>query len=585
MSDLFFRVGGETTEFDRAMDKAVKTGTAAAGEISGRMTKKLFDMKDVGQSIATALGLNIQNIAENVARFVTGVSKEEEAAYKNSEALGNQATDLAIKNMRARLTEEQRYKLAVIERDRLEQKIADTQVKTGADLERLNRARLELEQKNAEIIAYEAQQRASADKEFQEQMKRRSAANLEEYKAMLDKLSAAERQKTLAADIAAEEQTIAALKRSGQSASLLEAELEAKKKLLIEATSAAEKERLDLRRKIAGSGAEELEYLNLSKKVQEGIATGPEVQRLAMIKLQREERALMIEIEKLESKSIDSELSAAEKRRLAELEKQHGKLLDQLKAKGELIASAKEHAAKEVEVTKALEQQAQAAIEQSKAMAKGAQSADEHRGAATETRTILAQQASEMRNQIEQNEKIIRATVIRGGTENGVTLELRQQNAELDRQAQKIEQILESMHGLGSPLGLHNLGNLSTDILNAKARQLEEEMRKIEREYQQKGYTSNARGDNYYLVSQIDSIKQELKFRDQFTSAYARGGREGALSQYVAQGRDPLSFDTALANMQSWSKGQDLTNQKLDATNRTLGSISRQLASAGFSTV
>lgn len=507
-NDLTFQIGGDSTPLDRTLSKTANDAGKFAGNIARDVTGKLTGLKNVSNTVAAALGLNLQNIADGVARWFTGVSKAEEAAYQRSEQLSTQLADLAIKNMRARLEPEQLYQMALNERERLQRQVNEIEIKSGEDMVKMQEKQIELQKVEGQIIEFESRRKAEAEREHQAQLKDRAVIQMEQYKAELDRLSLAEQEKHLSADIAGQVRTIENLKTMGVDTSLLENQLQEKRKLLVAATKDAEAERLAVTKQIAGSAAEALEKLRLQDRVVRGIATEAERARLQQLILQEALRRKMAEIAEYDAKLLSGTLTPEEKARLLELQKQKEKLDEQIAAKIKLIEAAGNQKAAEEQVTEEIEKQKDA--------------------------------------------------------------------------SEKADAARRKWGGSGSPLGMTGLGNVSSDVLVAKAQQMERELRAIELMYQQRGYAGNARQDNYFLVSQIDSIRKELAFRQSFSEAVNRGGRERALQQYVAEGRDPLSFDTAFANMQSWSQGQDITNQKLDKTNATIERLSKQLANSGI---
>jgi hypothetical protein len=77
-----------------------------------------------GRTLATALGLNIQNISQQLARIITGMSKEMEAAYKALEASSDKLARSSIANIRDQASEETKLKLLLLERQRLNERIS-----------------------------------------------------------------------------------------------------------------------------------------------------------------------------------------------------------------------------------------------------------------------------------------------------------------------------------------------------------------------------------------------------------------------------------------------------------------------------
>jgi hypothetical protein len=134
-----------------------KTSTASAnlqkslGDLGGRL-EHMFSGRHLATAVATSFGLNMEKIAEHIARFFTGMSEEEEKAYKNMESLGEKAADLAIKNMKARLSNEELLRMALYERAKLQFEVENSTATTAVQQEERLKKRIKLEETIAEII-------------------------------------------------------------------------------------------------------------------------------------------------------------------------------------------------------------------------------------------------------------------------------------------------------------------------------------------------------------------------------------------------------------------------------------------------
>src|SRR5205809_867926 len=95
-SDLQFSVGIDGSTIDKGASEVDKK----IGELTKSVTKS-FEFRDVGRTLATALGINLEKIAENVARWFTGMSKQEEASFKELESVSDKLTETTLKNIRA----------------------------------------------------------------------------------------------------------------------------------------------------------------------------------------------------------------------------------------------------------------------------------------------------------------------------------------------------------------------------------------------------------------------------------------------------------------------------------------------------
>lgn len=197
MADISVKLNGDNSSFKRMLDDS----SQAVGTIAGQISKK-FEFKDLGRSMATALGINLQSIAENVARVLTGISKAEEDAYKKLEDVSARAADLSIKNMRALLTEEQRYAQALQDRDKLQREIESSTAKTAVEQLALAEKKIALEERIGEILAYEKKQRDEINKAADDADKQSIAFGEKKFQAELETLGVQERIKVLKQSIA-----------------------------------------------------------------------------------------------------------------------------------------------------------------------------------------------------------------------------------------------------------------------------------------------------------------------------------------------------------------------------------------------
>lgn len=151
--NILLSLGLKTTNFQKGLQEASVAAATAAGKIAGK-----FDFKSVGTTLATALGLNLQNVAEQVARWFTGVSKEAEQQMQELAAISDQVAERQAARFRARMTEEQKYGEAKKAAASAEQAMADNQQRTQADLLRLEQDKLRWVNARTEIEAYERKQ-------------------------------------------------------------------------------------------------------------------------------------------------------------------------------------------------------------------------------------------------------------------------------------------------------------------------------------------------------------------------------------------------------------------------------------------
>lgn len=241
-NDLQFSIGADGSEMNRGLQKAADDAQTFAGKIVSKVGGKLTDLKDVSNVVASALGINLKDIADGVARWFTGMSKEEEAAYKKAEELGDRATELAKKNMRSRMSEEDRYALMLKERDKLLDQISQTEVRTGADMQKLAERRIELETKIGEIHEIEKKREEERVKQAEKNAETRAKIADDEYKAGLERLSTAEKIAALQDGIAAAEALLLSTTLSRKEVEMISAQTAERKKMLLEAQTQQMKE-------------------------------------------------------------------------------------------------------------------------------------------------------------------------------------------------------------------------------------------------------------------------------------------------------------------------------------------------------
>lgn len=188
-NEIGVKLTGDNSHFRSMLSQSVEEGGKFAGKLAGKVGDNLGSLNKVSNTLATALGLNLQNIAENAARWFTGMSKETEEAFKKLADVSERVADANIALMRAQLSEEQRYQLAIIERGKLEKAIAENSAKTVQDQLRQKQDELKLIQKSAEIQAYEAKVREEAAKKAEAAAKAATAAREKEYQLQLSTLT------------------------------------------------------------------------------------------------------------------------------------------------------------------------------------------------------------------------------------------------------------------------------------------------------------------------------------------------------------------------------------------------------------
>ena len=204
--DINLRSTADTSGFSQT--------TAASANLSksvnylGNRLEHMFTGRHLATAVATAVGINIEKIAQEIARFATGMSEVEEKAYKSIEALSDKAAELALKNMRANLSGEQQLALAVRERNRLQWEIENSHATTAVQQEEILKKRIQLEERISEIHSLEAK-------------------NTPEMRAQAELASIALRVQTVAAD-----QTRTDYQKREQEISLMQEELDVRSRLI-----------------------------------------------------------------------------------------------------------------------------------------------------------------------------------------------------------------------------------------------------------------------------------------------------------------------------------------------------------------
>lgn len=135
------------------LDNSTREGEAFAGRIATKVGDKLTGLRDVSTAVATALGLNLNNIAEQTARFLTGVSKEMEESLKRIADLSKENADATLAAIERRATAEQNYQRNLDQSARLVREIAEQEAKRITETEAYNKALKETGLHEAAIAA------------------------------------------------------------------------------------------------------------------------------------------------------------------------------------------------------------------------------------------------------------------------------------------------------------------------------------------------------------------------------------------------------------------------------------------------
>jgi hypothetical protein len=165
-----FILKANTAAFTRAL---ATVDNATSSLRKGLMNK--FEGRDLARGLVTAFGLSIERIADKFARLWSGMSEGAERAYRYLGSLTDTLTEKTIEAGRAKLTDEQRYQLALVETARLQNAIAENAGKTTEDQIKLTQDKIALLDKEREASEAKAKmEKEAADKAAEEEKRRKS---------------------------------------------------------------------------------------------------------------------------------------------------------------------------------------------------------------------------------------------------------------------------------------------------------------------------------------------------------------------------------------------------------------------------
>lgn len=190
MSEVGVKLTGDNTEFIAMMSNSASQAAKYSSEIANKVGDKLYGLRDVSHAVATALGLSLENISEHVARWATGMSKAEEEAFKSMESVSDQLAATTIKNIRSQMSEEDKYRANLADREKLLNQINATVVTNGQTALKVKKLELEAAQKDTEILEYQKKTREEIAKKAEEFQKNLIGLREKEYAASTASLSA-----------------------------------------------------------------------------------------------------------------------------------------------------------------------------------------------------------------------------------------------------------------------------------------------------------------------------------------------------------------------------------------------------------
>ncbi len=139
----------------KANTSSFTKGLAAVDSATSKLQRSLagkFEGRDLARGLATAFGLSIDKIADKFARLWTGMSQQTEDAYKRMVDLSDELTKKTIEAGEARLSNEQKYQLALVQTEQLQNRISNNLGKTLEDQNRMMEDKIALLDKEKQAI-------------------------------------------------------------------------------------------------------------------------------------------------------------------------------------------------------------------------------------------------------------------------------------------------------------------------------------------------------------------------------------------------------------------------------------------------
>jgi hypothetical protein len=105
----------DITGFEKNLAKSSET----VGKVGTKLESKLIGTKAIATALATAFGLSLHKVIDNVAGLWSGVTEIAREAFKDFQEMSTKNADENIRQMRELVSEEQKYQLLLKERERL----------------------------------------------------------------------------------------------------------------------------------------------------------------------------------------------------------------------------------------------------------------------------------------------------------------------------------------------------------------------------------------------------------------------------------------------------------------------------------
>lgn len=519
MENVGVRLTGDNSQFRRMLNDSAAAGAAFGTQLAGKTAGKLFELKDVSTAVATALGINIAAIADNLARMWTGMSKETEAAWK---ALGEVSDKVAAKNIenaRALLTEEQRYQLNLQDRARIERDLAENTASNAKEILKQKQDELLLAEKVSQLQEFEIKRRDELRAKAEAYGKILMANSDGEYKARLSLMTAEDRIASLKETIAAAQAVITSGVLTEKNAQEINVQLNARKRDLMEEEAKLAAEIAENTKKNAAAAQE-----SITKRAEDQRSTLSWTEQIKILK--KEIAGWESAIAYQTAQGLDATDS------IRKLDEKRAKLKDVEEKKSESL------------------------VEAAKILLKGSENLT---GAERAKLEVLTGQVTAKERQAE-IERLSAGLV--GGTLTDAEKQrlsvLIEQTEELDKQldkAAKVNQMIISISRKGT-----SYENQSTTALEGVRDRVKAQLDAVKQENASKP-TSQRNPFIYSLQSEFDQITRELDARKNIGDYANRFGEDAARRQYG----DSLT-DRALRDIQD--SGTRTANAITEINNR-----------------
>lgn len=135
-SEIGVRLTGDNSQFRSMMEDSIAEGQKSAAKLASKVGDKLLGLREVSTSVATALGLNFEKIADKAAGLFVGMDEAAKEAYKKIKDLSAQVADHNIALMRQRLNVEDQLKLSAADELKARKEVSDAIDRENAALKK-----------------------------------------------------------------------------------------------------------------------------------------------------------------------------------------------------------------------------------------------------------------------------------------------------------------------------------------------------------------------------------------------------------------------------------------------------------------